>query len=68
MSVCFLTRTTCKNVRQNLIPQATAYLAAPEERLKDALVDARGFVLVNALVFVLVDTAWLSAKAKNDEN
>ena len=25
MSVCFLTRTTCKNVRQNLIPRATAY-------------------------------------------
>ena len=26
MSVCFLTRSTCKNVRQNLIPRATAYL------------------------------------------
>ena len=25
MSVCFLTRATCKNVRQNLIPRATAY-------------------------------------------
>ena len=25
MSVCFLTRSTCKNVRQNLIPRATAY-------------------------------------------
>ena len=27
MSVCFLTRATCKNVRQNLIPRATAYSA-----------------------------------------
>ena len=26
MAVCFLTRATCKNVRQNLIPPATAYL------------------------------------------
>ena len=25
MSVCFLTRATCRNVRQNLIPRATAY-------------------------------------------
>ena len=25
MSVWFLTRATCKNVRQNLIPRATAY-------------------------------------------
>ena len=25
MSVCFLTRAKCKNVRQNLIPRATAY-------------------------------------------
>ena len=24
MAVCFFTRSTCKNVRQNLIPQATA--------------------------------------------
>ena len=27
MSVCFLTRSTCKKVRQNLIPLATAYCA-----------------------------------------
>ena len=30
MSVCFLTRATCKNVRQNLIPRATAYLPVPQ--------------------------------------
>ena len=27
-SVCFLTRATCQNVRQNLIPRATAYRAS----------------------------------------
>ena len=29
MAVCFLTRATCKNVRQNLTPQATAYRSGP---------------------------------------
>ena len=35
MSVCFLTRATCKNVRQNLIPRATAYLAMHLYGVKD---------------------------------
>ena len=30
-AVCFLTRGTCKNVRQNLIPRATAYPGAPPD-------------------------------------
>ena len=41
MSMCFLTRATCKNVQQNLIPRATAYLSLPEIYKASNLFDSR---------------------------
>ena len=51
MSVCFLTRATCKNVKENLIPRATAYGPGPGAVTKPGLlyiVAGRGSLAVTA--------------------
>ena len=49
MSVCFLTRATCKNVRQNLIPRATAYFAWLKQCWDAPRLDVRSCLLAKGL-------------------